>query len=57
MDCNVLNPVETDALPGLPEICANGLRNSFQCGFDSETDELYCGDVGQIRLEEINLIE
>lgn len=27
----------------LPELCAVGLRNPFRCGFDRDTDELYCG--------------
>lgn len=41
----------------MPEICANGFRNPFRCGFDSATDDLYCADVGHILIEEINLIE
>eukprot|EP00903_Cladosiphon_okamuranus_P008203 g7898.t1 len=39
------------------EICAYGFRNPFRCGFDLETDKLYCGDVGHNRVEEIDLIE
>eukprot|EP00903_Cladosiphon_okamuranus_P008213 g7906.t1 len=39
------------------EICAYGFRNPFRCGFDQETDKLYCGDVGHFRVEEIDLIE
>ncbi|CAM9355064.1 unnamed protein product, partial [Choristocarpus tenellus] len=42
---------------GLAEICAWGMRNPYQCSFDRATDKLYCGDVGQTRVEEINLIE
>ncbi|CAN0083513.1 unnamed protein product [Ectocarpus sp. 6 AP-2014] len=40
-----------------PEICAWGLRNPHRCAFDTATDELYCGDVGQDRVEEVNVIE
>ncbi|CAM9211348.1 unnamed protein product, partial [Sphacelaria rigidula] len=41
----------------LPEICAIGFRNPWRCSFDKETDELYCGDVGQTRVEVVNIIE
>lgn len=37
-----------------PEICAMGFRNPFRCAFDKKTDELYCGDVGQDMIEEVN---
>ena len=39
------------------EICAWGFRNPFRCGFDRETDELYCGDVGQDAVEEVDIVE
>ncbi|CAN0529867.1 unnamed protein product, partial [Ectocarpus sp. 8 AP-2014] len=39
------------------EICAWGLRNPHRCAFDTATDELYCGDVGQDRVEEVNVVE
>ncbi|CBJ28224.1 glucose sorbosone dehydrogenase [Ectocarpus siliculosus] len=39
------------------EICAIGLRNPWRCSFDRLNDDLYCGDVGQISVEEINFIE
>ena len=42
---------------GLPEICAHGFRNPWRCGFDLRTDELYCGDVGHTRVEEIDIIQ
>lgn len=46
-----------DVGPALPEICANGFRNPWRCGFDRDTDELYCGDVGHVLIEEIDIIE
>ncbi|CAM9376834.1 unnamed protein product [Laminaria digitata] len=38
-------------------VCTYGHRNPFRCGFDRETDALYCGEVGQVKVEEVNLIE
>lgn len=43
--------------PAVPEICASGLRNPWRCGFDRDTDVLYCGDVGHYRIEEVDIIE
>ncbi|MFB6299076.1 MAG: sorbosone dehydrogenase family protein [Halobacteriales archaeon] len=42
---------------GLDEHYAWGLRNPWRMSFDTETDELYVGDVGQNRYEEVNTVE
>ena len=44
-------------LAELPEICAIGFRNPWRCGFDSLTDELYCGNVGHENIESIYIVE
>lgn len=42
--------------PGaLPEIWAYGLRNPFRISFERRTGDLYIGDVGQGRFEEIDV--
>ncbi|MEM6639906.1 MAG: PQQ-dependent sugar dehydrogenase [Pseudomonadota bacterium] len=45
-----------DGVGGAPEVFAWGLRNPFRWNFDSETGDLWLGDMGSSQFEEINII-
>ncbi|HLT54073.1 MAG TPA: PQQ-dependent sugar dehydrogenase [Flavobacteriaceae bacterium] len=51
------NPFLNDGNPNtLPEIWAYGLRNPWKFSFDSDTGDMWIGDVGQGQYEEINMV-
>ena len=41
--------------PWTPEIWAKGFRNPYRFSFDSQTGDLYVGDVGQASIEEVDV--
>ena len=45
-----------DGAEGRPEVWAKGLRNPWRFTFDRETGDLYLGDVGQNKLEEVDFL-
>lgn len=47
---------DVDAEPAAPAILAIGLRNPWRYSFDRQTGDLYIGDVGQNRFEEIDVV-
>lgn len=50
------NPFVTDP-QAAPELFAIGFRNVWRFSFDRKTGELWAGDVGQQRIEEVNIVE
>ena len=48
------NPFKTDTT-GAPQVWAYGLRNPWRFSFDRQTGDLYIGDVGQNRYEEVDV--
>ena len=52
------NPFVSDANPKVRrEIWAYGLRNPYRLAFDHATQELYAGDVGWIKYDEVEIIK
>jgi glucose/arabinose dehydrogenase len=51
------NPFRNSSEGYRPEIYAYGMRNPWRFSFDRQTGALWCGDVGQNRVEEVDIIE
>lgn len=51
-------PADNPVLNGTRnEVWAYGFRNPWRCSFDRANGNLWCGDVGQSSLEEVNLVK
>ncbi|MCF0074852.1 PQQ-dependent sugar dehydrogenase [Dyadobacter sp. CY261] len=50
------NPYATGTTGNVAEIYAYGLRNPWRISFDTDSDRLFAGDVGQDEREEIDII-
>ena len=50
-------PPDNPALGGRKEIWCYGMRMPWRISFDSQTEQLFCGDVGQDHYEEIDILE
>jgi glucose/arabinose dehydrogenase len=48
--------IDVDDLARPPEVAALGLRNPWRFSFDRLTGDLYVGDVGNLRWEEVNYV-
>lgn len=46
-----------DGVGGLPEMYATGLRNPWRFSFDMVTGDLWVGDVGQDKWEEVDVVQ
>lgn len=49
--------IDVDAATPAPEVFAKGFRNPWRFTFDRETGEMWAGDVGDIRFEEVDRVE
>ncbi len=51
-----IDVTDSDAVSYTPEVVALGLRNPFRWAFDSQTGDIWIGDVGQGAYEEIDFL-
>jgi uncharacterized repeat protein (TIGR03806 family) len=54
---NAVCPADNSSTHDCPEIYASGLRNPWRWSFDSATGDLWVGDVGQNRYEEVDRLQ